>query len=218
MEHDTTQPRRLILLADDDDIILALLRHMLEPFYDVLVATSGEAALRLAEASPRPIDIALLDIALPGIDGIELAGQLHEMHGVPGMFLSASENDEQVERATRAGAIGYLLKPIDTARLLPALRAALARADDLRALRASESRLVQALQAGRETGLAVGILMERHRTDRETAFRVLRDHARATRRRLNDIAAEIVQSAEAMNALTARFGDVARRPRAAGNE
>lgn len=199
--------RRLILLVDDDVFILGLLANFLEAAgYDVRIATSAEMALEMVGDSARTTDLALLDISLPGISGLELARRLQEETTIPVMFLSADEDAATVSQAAEYGAVGYLVKPIDLAQLGPSIKASLARSDEIRQLRTSHTRLTEALQHGREAGMAVGLLMERYRIDREQAFRILRDQARSQQRKINEVAAELLSAAEALNAFSARIG------------
>lgn len=199
--------RRMVLLVDDDILMLGLLgKHLQLGGYEVRIATSGAMALGMVSDGGRAPDLALLDVQMPGMDGIELARHLQSDFGIPFMFLSANNDAGVVAQATDGGAVGYLVKPVDTANIVPSVKAALARADEIRVLRDSESRLTVALNAGRETGMAVGVLMERYRTDRETAFRALRDHARSRQRKLNDVAVEILESSESLNRFGAAFG------------
>lgn len=189
----------LILLVDDDVLLLAALARALEADgFRVCCAESAAQALALLQAGQQQPQLAVLDIAMPGMSGLELAARLD---GVPYMFLSASSSAEVAAQAAEAGAVGFLLKPIDPAQLLPAVRAALARAADIQDLRAAEQRLSLALREGRETGMAVGVLMERYRIDRHDALRMLRQHARSNHRKLNDVAVELLQAAETLNAL-----------------
>jgi response regulator NasT len=145
----------------------------------------------------RP-QLAVLDIRMPGMSGIELAAHLED---VPYMFLSANDDAGIAQQAAEAGAVGFLLKPIDPVQLVPAVRAALARGAEIQGLRAEEQRLAQALREGRETGMAVGVLMERYRIDRHAALRLLRSHARSGQRKLNDVAVDLLEAAELLNAL-----------------
>ncbi|TFW19191.1 response regulator [Massilia arenosa] len=192
--------RPLLLLVDDDMLLLGLLSKILQRGgYDVRLASSADMALDLLAQSTREPDLALLDIAMPGMDGIALAEKLRAEYALPVMFLSASDEALTVERAAAAGAVGYLVKPIDAPRIGPSVTAALARAGELRRLRDSEERLSTALKTGRETGMAVGVLMERYRLDRSAAFHMLRERARSTQRKLNDVAAELLLAAETLN-------------------
>jgi DNA-binding response OmpR family regulator len=203
---DTSADKRLILLVDDDILILGLLSKFLQlAGYDARMASSGQMALDMILESGREPDLALLDVNMPGMSGLELAKRLQSETTVPVMFLSASDDDDIVRQAAQYGAVGYLVKPIDTARIAPTIKAALARADEIRQLRQSESKLTMALQAGRETGMAVGVLMARLHTDRDTAFRLLRDHARSQQRKINDVAGQLLAAEEVFGALTSRF-------------
>lgn len=198
--------RRLILLVDDDALLLGLIgKYLYSAGYDVRTATSAPMALDLLTDDVREPDLAVFDVNMPGMSGLELARHVRANTSIPFLFLSASDDAESVRLAAAHGAVGYLVKPVELAQLAPAIEAGLARGDEIRGLREAEGRLTQALQNGRETGMAVGVLMERYKTDRETAFRALRDQARSQQRKLNDVAAELLTAAEALNALAPRF-------------
>jgi DNA-binding response OmpR family regulator len=204
--------RRLILLVDDDIHLLALLSKMLQMAnYDVRIATSAPMALGMLADGGREPDLAIFDIQMPGMSGLELARHVRANSAIPFLFLSASDTETSVRSATEQGAVGYLVKPIELNQLLPTVIAGLARGDEIRGLRDSEERLGQALQTGRETGMAVGVLMERYRLDRETAFRVLRDQARSSQRKLNDVARELLDAGELLNSFNRRLPDPPRK-------
>jgi response regulator NasT len=176
-------PRRLILLVDDDAILLDYLSTILRHAgHDTLEATSAPEALQRVAEREADIGLALLDINMPGMSGLDLAQRLREHTSVP-----------------------FMIKPVDAARLLPAFESALARADEIRQLRRTEANLNAALAAGRETSLAVGLLMARYQADRNTAFEVLRDHARASRRKINEVAEQLVAAEELLNGLHGAF-------------
>lgn len=196
--------KRRILIVDDDPHLLQFLTEVIgHAGYDTVTAGSGEEALQVV-AKGEP-DMALLDITMPGMSGLELAGKLKESTSVPFMFLSAVGDSESARQAAAHGAVGYLVKPVDAARLMPAFEAGLARADDIRQLRRTETNLNAALAAGRETSLAVGLLMGKFQTDRNTAFEVLRDHARSSRRKINEVADQLLAAEEVLNSLHAGF-------------
>jgi response regulator NasT len=121
------------------------------------------------------------------------------------MFLSATDDVDTARQAATYGAVGFVVKPVDAAHLLPAFEAGLARADEIRQLRRTELNLNAALAAGRETSLAVGLLMGRFHADRNTAFEVLRDHARSSRRKINEVADQLLAAEEVLNSLHAAF-------------
>ncbi len=198
--HQPGAAQRRILIVDDDRLILATLRTGLEHAgFEVLQATSGAEGWRLAVDS-RP-DLALLDVRMPGMSGIELAQRLRAETEVPFMIFSAYGDLDIARQAAEYGAVGYLVKPIDTPQIIPAIEAGLARAEEIRALRRSEAALKAALAAGRETNIATGVVMERYRVNRNKAYDILRDFARARRRKLNDVATELIDAEETLNAL-----------------
>jgi two-component system, response regulator PdtaR len=198
--------RRLILLVDDDPLFLDYLVTVLgHAGHDTLAAASAAEALQRVAEREADIALALLDINMPGMSGLDLARRLKEHTSVAFMFLSSVDDAERAREAASHGAVGFVVKPVDAAHLLPALESALARADEIRQLRRTEANLNAALAAGRETSLAVGLLMTRFQTDRNTAFEVLRDHARASRRKVNEVAEQLVAAEELLNSLHGAF-------------
>jgi AmiR/NasT family two-component response regulator len=189
-----------ILLVDDDRLILSTLGGGLRQVgYTVTEAVSGETALALIQRQPP--DLAVLDIRMPGMSGIELARQLRDTHHVPVLFLSAYSDRKMVEEAIHEGGLGYVVKPVDVPQLVPAIEAALARSRDLDALGKIKDHLEEALKGGRDIATAIGILMERRGLGRQEAFELLRAHSRTQRRRLDDLAREIVDAVEVLNAM-----------------
>jgi AmiR/NasT family two-component response regulator len=189
---------RKVLLVDDDRLVLSTLSSGLEQAgYAVQAAGSVEEALRvLAIESP---DLAVLDVRMPGQSGLELAGQLREAGEVPFIFLTAYSDADIVQKAAAYGALGYVVKPADIPQLVPAMEAALARAEEMRRLRETERQLQTALSEGREVSMAIGLIMERRRLDRQQAFELLRSSARTQRRKIGEVAQEILSAAELLN-------------------
>ena len=134
-----------ILVAEDETIIRLDLRALLENagFEVCGEARDGEEAVALAR-SERP-DLALLDVKMPKLDGIEAARRILDERPIPIVMLTAYGQDELVERAAEAGVFGYLVKPFREQDLLPAIRTARARHEELAALRAEAESLADAL-------------------------------------------------------------------------
>ena len=191
-----------ILIAEDDRASRHLLATCLKRGgYEILEAVSGDEAVQLAlEHQP---DLAILDIMLPGLKGTEVAAMIRRETDVPFMFLSALDESQVVQKAIDEGALGYLVKPLNVPQLIPTVQAALARAEDLARLRTAERNLSTALSIGRETSIAVGILMERHKLSQAAAFELLRVEARSQRRRVADLAEMIVGATETLNTIVA---------------
>src|SRR5438477_3624768 len=115
-----------ILMVDDDPHVLRSLRAALESHgYRVRSAATGPIALE-ACATERP-DVVLLDLALPGLDGVEVCRRLRSWSRVPILVLSARVHEAQKVQALDAGADDYVTKPFGTEELLARIRAALRR-------------------------------------------------------------------------------------------
>lgn len=198
---DRSTPRKTrILVVDDDRLVLATLAKGLRQWdYEVAEASSGESALKAA-LETRP-DLVLLDVNMPRVSGLDVAKSLRAKSSIPFMFLTAYGDTDIVKQATEYGAMGYLVKPVDISQIVPAIEAALARGKELVRLRETETQLNTALASSRETSMAIGILMEREHMDRSTAFETLRDYARSQRRKLSDVAEELVSAIEFANHL-----------------
>ncbi|MCP3867980.1 MAG: response regulator [Gammaproteobacteria bacterium] len=181
-----------ILVADDDTIMLAILAKGLRSAgYCVVTATNGEEALEVAR-SMKP-DLAVLDIRMPGVFGIEVARRLRESPGIDSIFLSAYADKEVVELATKEGALGYLVKPVNSKQLIPAIEAALERSADLRRLQEKEILLTDSIKSNREISVAIGMYMEKFNSREQNAFYALRNYARSNSQKLVDLARQLAQ-------------------------
>jgi len=190
--------QRHILVVDDDRLVLAALAEGLRTAgYRVTSVASGEDALGITDTP----DLALLDVRMPGMSGIELGRKLREQGGVPFLFLSAYGDQEIVKQAAEEGALGYLVKPLDIQQIVPSIEAALARAMEIRQLRDKEAQLSVALAGSREISMVIGLLMQRDRIDRAQAFELLRSSARSKRRPIAELAGELLKAAENLNAV-----------------
>jgi response regulator NasT len=187
-----------ILVVDDDRLVLSTLSMGLERAgFAILRASSGEEAVQICK-QVRP-DLILMDICMPGISGLEAIQRIHESVNVPVIFLSSYDDIETVEQAVKQGGLGYLVKPVEVHQIVPEIQAVLARAADLSQLKAIESQLEQALAAERHTSIAIGIMMERQHLSVAEAYELLRAQSRSNRRKVVEVAKEIVTSAEAIN-------------------
>ena len=193
-------PSHRIVLADDDRLILSTLGQGLrDAGYEILEATDGNAAVHLCETT-NP-ELAILDVRMPDLSGVEAARLIHQKTNVPFIFLSAYGEKEIVKLAVEEGALGYLIKPVDVPQIVPAIEAALARAAELAELRDSMQNLTSALETSRETSMAVGLIMERYRVNRAMAFNILRQHARSERRNVKQIAEDLLSASDTLNIL-----------------
>lgn len=189
---DQPAPRHLLLVDDDRLVLSTLSMGLQQAGYRVSTAESAEEAEVLLAGGLRP-DLAIVDIRMSGQDGLYLARRLRELDHIPFIMLSAYSEQHMIGQASQLGALGYLVKPLDTSQLLPAIEAALARANELQGLRETRTQLQAALDAERDISVAVGITMAQRRLARQDAFELLRKLARTQRRKLAELAAEIIR-------------------------
>lgn len=188
-----------LLVVEDDRLVLAMLVEGLsDAGFVVVTSESVEDAEAWLSGGGRP-DLAVLDVRLAGQDGLYLAQRLRDLDHIPFMMLSAYSDPQTVARATAAGALGYAVKPQDLAQLVPAIQAALARADELQDLRTKRLQLQAALNGERDINIAVGITMMQNHLKRSEAFELIRMSARKQRRKLADLAAQIIQAGETLS-------------------
>ena len=108
-----------LLLVDDDRLILATLsRGLRDMGYQVSTAESVDDAEALLTGGLRP-DLAIVDVRMPGRDGLELVERLRNLEHIPFLMLSAFSDTQNVERASGFGALGYLVKPMDVVQIRP---------------------------------------------------------------------------------------------------
>ncbi|EGW20368.1 ANTAR domain-containing response regulator [Methylobacter tundripaludum] len=195
----TINSKHTLLLVDDERLVLATLAQGLSKAgYAVSTAESVDEAEALLASGERP-DLVILDVSMPGRSGLELAERLHSFDHIPFLLLTAYSDQAIVEQAAACGALGYLVKPVDTRQLVPAIEAALARAAELRSLRMTGQQLQNALDGEREISIAVGITMVQYRLGRKAAFELLRKTARSQSRRLAELAIDVIKASEALN-------------------
>jgi response regulator NasT len=186
-----------ILIAEDETIIRLDLRELLESagFEVVAEARDGEEAVELARAVEP--DLALLDVKMPKLDGIEAARRILAERPIPIVMVTAYGEDELVSRAVEAGVFGYLVKPFRESDLLPAIRTARARHEELVALRDEADSLAEALAARKAIERAKGLLMEREGLTEQAAFARLRKASQISGRPLRVVAEALIATLEA---------------------
>jgi DNA-binding response OmpR family regulator len=188
----------LILVVDDDRLVLAtLVAGLKQAGFEVIEADNGDDAILLARKY-KP-SLAILDMRMQGKSGMDVARYLAANTSTGFMFLSAFGDADIVEEATRMGALGYLVKPLDVRQIVPAVRAALARWEELRVSPAISADSGGA--PGRDEYIAIGILMERLRIDYDRALEALRAQARAEGTTAAQLASTMVEAANRLNSI-----------------
>jgi len=185
-----------ILVAEDNDLVALTLEEQLKSLgYDVIaVAHTGAEAIDLASRlSP---DLIIMDIRMPEVDGTEAASRINMQRLTPILMLTAYTDRDTIRRAEQAGALGYLVKPVNEAELAPAINIALARFRELQSLRSQVTELEESLEARKLVERAKGILMQRLGLGERDAYERLRQRARDKRAKMKDIAQAIIEAEE----------------------
>jgi len=189
--------RTRIIIADDESIIRMDLREMLTSLGYLVVgeAGDGQSALNLAREL-RP-NLVIMDVKMPGMDGIQAATVLTKEKIAPVLLLTAFGQRELIQRAMEAGVVGYLVKPFRESDLTPAIEVALARFGEFKSLEKEVDTLKEALETRKIVDRAKGILMLRDDLTEQEAFRRIQKMSMNTRRRMRDIAEAIILTHQA---------------------
>jgi response regulator NasT len=181
-----------ILVAEDETIIRLDLRQLLERAGHEVVAEArdGEEAVELAR--DHEPELAILDVKMPRLDGIEAARRILDERPIPIVMLTAYGQEELVHRAVEAGVFGYLVKPFREQDLVPAIAAARARHDELQAVREEAESLADALAARKAIERAKGLLMTKEGLSEGDAFDRLRRASQVSGRPLKVIAEAVI--------------------------
>jgi two-component system, response regulator PdtaR len=181
-----------ILIGEDETIIRLDLKEILERagFEVCAEARDGEEAVELARAEEP--DLAVLDVKMPRLDGIEAARRILAERPIPIVMLTAYGQDELVARAVEAGVFGYLVKPFRETDLLPAIQAAKARHAELEALRGEAESLADALATRKLVERAKGLLMKQEGLSEQEAFTRLQRASQASGRPMKVVAEALI--------------------------
>jgi response regulator NasT len=195
------RPKRVVI-AEDEAIIRLDLKEILESEgYEVVGETGrGDEAVELV-ARHQP-DLAILDVKMPGLDGIEAARRITSEHKIAALILTAFSQRNLIEDARDAGVAAYLVKPFQRSELIPAIEVAIARFQEHRAIEEEHSRLSsevasleEKLETRRLVDRAKGVLMDKHGMGEAEAFSFIQKTAMDRRTRMSEVAKDIIEEA-----------------------
>ena len=181
-----------VVIAEDEAIIRLDLREILEEQGYEVVGETGRGDEAVALVRDRQPDLAILDIRMPGIDGLAAARQISEDGRCAVLILTAFSQRNLIEEARDAGALAYLIKPFTQAELVPAIEVALGRFREMQAIKASNSTLEEQLATRRVVDRAKGILMDDHGLKEAEAFDFIQKTAMRDRRKMRDVAQDVI--------------------------
>jgi response regulator NasT len=188
---ESARPTRVVVAEDEAIIRLDLKELLQEEGYDVVGETGrGDEAVELVR-DLRP-DLVILDIKMPGLDGLSAARQVAGERLAAVLMVTAFSQRELVEQARDAGALAYLVKPFQKSDLIPAIEVALGRFSELAALERDVEDLQARLEARKTIDRAKGRLMDDHSLAEQDAWRFLQQQAMANRVKIDEIARRVV--------------------------
>jgi response regulator NasT len=181
-----------VVIAEDEAIVRLDLKEILEEEgYDVVGETGrGDEAVKLVqELAP---DLAILDIKMPGQDGLAAAREITAEQSAAVLILTAFSQRNLIEEARDAGVLAYLIKPFQRSELIPAIEVALGRFNEMRALKAEVDDLEEQLQTRRALDRAKGVLMDECGLKEGDAFSFIQQRAMHERTKMRAIAERII--------------------------
>ena len=184
--------RPRVLIAEDEALIRLDLKELLEEEgYEVVGETGrGDEVLDLVRATGP--ELVILDVKMPGLDGLTVARRVAEERLAAILVLTAFSQRALIEEARDAGALAYLVKPFQKSDLVPAIELALARHAELVELEAQVGDLSERLEDRKLVDRAKGRLMDEHGMGEAAAFQFLQRRAMDGRMRLGEVAREVV--------------------------
>ena len=187
---------RVVVVEDEALIRLDLVEMLTESGYDVVgQAADGEGAVSLVRRT-RP-DVVLMDVKMPGLDGVSAAEVLMEERIAPIVLLTAFSQTDLVQRALAAGVQGYVVKPFTMAELMPAIEIARARFAEVAGLRSGVADLSERLETRKLVDRAKSALQAQFGWDEPTAFAWLQRSAMDARVPMSQVARRVLDQGSA---------------------
>ena len=184
--------KRVVVAEDEAIIRLDLVETLREEGFEVVADTGrGDQAVLLVEEH-RP-DVAILDVKMPGLDGIEATRAITSQRQCAVVILTAFSQRELVERAREAGAMTYLVKPFRREALVPAVELAMARFREMEALEGLVGELADRLELRKLVDRAKGRLIDGHGLSEQDAYTFIQRTAMSQRRTIGAVANDILE-------------------------
>jgi len=186
---------KTVLLCDDEPLVRMSLKAMLMElgFDEVLECGDGKSAVEMAMASFP--DMAVLDVAMPEMDGITAAKEIKKKLKIPIMLLTNCYDAQTVKRAAESGVAAFLTKPLREQDLIPAIEIALAHTEQVEDLKEKIEDLKETIENRKVIEKAKGMLMEKQRMSEADAYRAMQKMAMDKRKSLRQVADGILKGA-----------------------
>jgi response regulator NasT len=195
-EIDATELPNTILIAEDEHLVATDLAMSLESIGVGVVAMAPNGKIAVELAKEHKPDLALMDIRMPVMDGLEAAEIIYKQFGIPVVISSAYTDEDYLTKSSQIGVFGYLLKPVTPDDLRVSLTVSWARYKTQEDLAGQIDDLKQALENRKLVEKAKGLIQKRLNIDEPEAMKRLQKQARDSRRPLHDLARAILESDE----------------------
>lgn len=181
-----------VVIAEDEAIIRLDLRETLEEEGYVVVAETGRGDRAVELVREHRPDLAILDIKMPEMDGLEASRLINAEKMCPVVLLTAFSQREVIEQARDAGALAYIVKPFQRSDLVPAIEVALGRFREMQLLASEVGALEEQLETRKILDRAKGILIDRFSLSEADAYAFIQRSAMSERTRMRDIAERVI--------------------------
>ena len=183
---------RRVLVIDDHQ---PSRRHLVKILHNGGYQVAGEGASNqnaLALARSAAPDVLLMAVGLPEVDGIETSREVMQAHPLPIVLITSHYDAATIERAKRAGVMGYLVKPLRPEEFSPAIELAITRFQDFAALRQENSTLKETIESRKFIERAKGLLMEQRNLTEDQAYTLMKKASMNMRKPMAEVAQAII--------------------------
>ncbi|MBP3232372.1 response regulator [Anaerovibrio sp.] len=184
-----------IVIADDETIIRMDMKELLEEAGHQVVGEAANGAKAVELTKRLKPDLCIFDVKMPEMDGIEAANIVSREKIAPVVLLTAFSQPDIVKKASEAGVLAYLVKPVQESNLFPAIEVAMSRYQEMQALEDELLKVKDTLAMRKLLDRAKGILMDAHNISESQAFSRIQKYSMAKRKTIKEVAEAIIRSA-----------------------
>ena len=192
MKNHRDEPLRVVI-AEDEAIIRLDLKESLEAEGYIIAGEAGRGDEAVGLARTLNPDVVILDIKMPGLNGIEAAKIISEEHIAAVLLLTAFSQRDLIQEASKAGALAYLVKPFQRSELVPSIELAVGRFKEISDLKREKQELLDDLETRKVVDRAKGTLMDQYGLKEKDAYRYLQKKAMEERSPMKAVAESILQ-------------------------
>lgn len=184
--------KKRIMVVEDESIVRLDVVMMLEDAGYEVIAQAGDGESAIEKAFSLKPDLIIMDIKMPKLNGLKASEIISKRTNIPILLLTAYSQREYIDKAKQANIMGYLVKPISEANLIPAVEIALRQAENANAYREQVENMNKQLEERKIVEKAKGIIMQKFDLSEELAFRKMRKISMNKQVTLENVAKQII--------------------------